>query len=63
MIVGNPPYINQQNMKKLPKEVADHENRIALYGGPDGLTFIRKILELYDRLLLPGGTLALEYAG
>ena len=33
MIVSNPPYITGQEMKELPKSVADYEPHLALYGG------------------------------
>ncbi|MGD9101275.1 MAG: peptide chain release factor N(5)-glutamine methyltransferase, partial [Anaerolineae bacterium] len=40
MIVANPPYIAAQEWGALPREVREHEPRLALYGGPDGLDVI-----------------------
>jgi len=61
MIISNPPYITGQEMKELPKSVADYEPHMALYGGEDGLDFYRAIAENYTPALKPGGYLALEF--
>lgn len=61
MIVSNPPYITGQEMKELPKSVADFEPHMALYGGEDGLDFYRSIAQHYTPALKPGGYLALEF--
>ncbi len=61
MIISNPPYITGQEMKELPKSVADFEPRMALYGGEDGLDFYRSIAENYTSALKPGGYLCLEF--
>lgn len=45
VIVCNPPYIASDEFESLPREVRDHEPRIALYGGEDGLHFYRKLAE------------------
>lgn len=61
MIVSNPPYITSQEMKELPKSVADFEPYMALYGGEDGLDFYRAIAENYTSALKPGGYLCMEF--
>ena len=60
MIISNPPYITDLEMKELPKSVSDFEPHLALFGGDDGLDFYRSIAENYSRALKPGGYLALE---
>jgi len=44
LIVSNPPYIPTGECTSLPVSVRDHEPRLALDGGPDGLTIIRRLL-------------------
>ncbi len=61
LIVSNPPYITDQEMKVLPRSVADYEPHMALYGGEDGLTFYRAIARNYHRALKPGGYLCFEF--
>ena len=60
MVVSNPPYIAQSEFAELSAEVRDHEPRIALDGGPDGLAFSRRIATGIRAFLKPGGTLLLE---
>lgn len=40
-----------------------YESHKALFGGQDGLDYVRAILDNYRRVLLPGGILAIEYGG
>ena len=61
MIISNPPYITEAEMKELPHSVKDYEPHMALYGGEDGLDFYRAIAENYTSALKPGGYLALEF--
>ncbi len=61
MIVSNPPYITAEEMKALPKSVAEYEPHLALYGGEDGLDFYRSIAKNFAPALKPGGYLAFEY--
>ena len=42
LIVSNPPYINNYKLKYLDKDVFDYEPKLALNGGLDGLSEIRK---------------------
>jgi release factor glutamine methyltransferase len=63
LIVSNPPYLPTESLRLLAPEVADHDPRQALDGGPDGLGVIRRLVgDARDRLV-PGGVLALETAG
>jgi len=59
MIVSNPPYIAAAEMDTLSKEVLG-EPRHALTDGGDGLSIIRKIIEIYPSHLKDDGALAIE---
>lgn len=59
LIVSNPPYIDENDMKSLQPEVA-FEPQTALKGGSDGLDFYRHITKEYKAYLKKGGTLAFE---
>ena len=61
MIVSNPPYITGEEMKELPRSVAEYEPHLALYGGEDGLDFYRSIAKNFAPALKPGGYLAFEF--
>ena len=61
LIVSNPPYITGEEMKELPKSVADYEPHMALYGGEDGLDFYRSIAKNFAPALKPGGYLCFEF--
>jgi release factor glutamine methyltransferase len=63
MVVSNPPYLPTRLIPALTPEVADHEPRQALDGGPDGLAVIRRLIGEARSRLVPGGVLALETAG
>lgn len=54
-VVSNPPYIPRRDMAALPKDVANHEDRVALDGGQDGLDIVRDIVRRCPRLLKRGG--------
>ncbi len=59
-IVSNPPYVSLPDMRDLPVEVRDHDPHAALFGGPDGLAFIRRLAAAAPEILRPGGRLAFE---
>src|SRR5438093_6454527 len=63
LIVSNPPYLPSTLVPELPPEVRIHEPRLALDGGADGLTLIRRIATTARRYLRPSGALAIETAG
>ena len=59
-IVSNPPYIAQHEFAELPVSVRDFEPRLALDGGPDGLSVISRLVEGARDYLKPGGYLLIE---
>ena len=59
LIVSNPPYLDDTDMKNLQSEVA-HEPKMALYGGADGLEFYRKMIAVWTKRLKRGGAFAVE---
>lgn len=60
LIVSNPPYVPTGDCASLPVSVRDHEPRLALDGGPDGLSVIRRLLAQAPAKLRPGGRLLIE---
>jgi release factor glutamine methyltransferase len=60
MIISNPPYIAPTEIETLAPEVRDHEPRLALDGGPDGLDFYRRIAHNSEQHLAPDGTVLVE---
>lgn len=60
LIVSNPPYIADGEFAELSPDVRDHEPRLALSGGPDGLAFYRRIATDAGRFLKPGGWVLVE---
>ncbi len=59
-ITANPPYIPSEEVDRLPADVRDHEPRLALDGGADGLDVVRRLVADASGHLEPGGLLALE---
>ncbi len=59
LLVANPPYI--PDGAALEPEVAEHDPPHALFGGPDGMTVIDRIVDLAARLLRDGGRCAVEH--
>ena len=60
LVVSNPPYIPTAVIDTLEPEVRDHEPRLALDGGPDGLDAYRLLAPEILRVLKPGGMFAVE---
>jgi len=58
-IVTNPPYVSDEEMKNLPREVR-REPASALAGGPDGFQLIRRWLNDAPRVLRAGGHFIFE---
>lgn len=59
LIVSNPPYLDEKDMRALQAEVT-HEPKMALYGGKNGLDFYGKMLEVWTKRLKSGGAFAVE---
>ncbi|MDA7597026.1 peptide chain release factor N(5)-glutamine methyltransferase [Candidatus Pelagibacter sp.] len=60
LIVSNPPYINKLNIKYLEKDVVNFEPKLALNGGLDGLSEIRKVIKKSSELIKKNGKFILE---
>ena len=60
LIVSNPPYINQYDLKNLDNEVVNFEPKLSLDGGLDGLSVVRKVINKASKLIKINGTLILE---
>jgi len=62
LIISNPPYIKNLDLKYLDKDVIKFEPKLALDGGIDGISEIRKIVKKSSGLIKNGGKLILEIA-
>jgi release factor glutamine methyltransferase len=60
VVVSNPPYVTAGEWTGLDPGVRDHEPRVALVAGADGLTHTRSLLRHARSRLREGGLLALE---
>ena len=60
MIISNPPYIKKTDLKYLDRDVIDFEPKLALDGGLDGLSEIRKVINKSSELIKLNGNLILE---
>lgn len=60
LVVSNPPYIPSEDIAGLDPEVRDHEPRLALDGGADGLDAYRRLAPEVLRVLRPDGVFAFE---
>lgn len=60
LIYSNPPYIKSCEIENLQVEVKDHEPRLALDGGNDGLYFYREIIKEAPNYLNNNGFLVFE---
>ena len=61
VIVSNPPYVPSVSQRGLTPEVRDYEPAVALFGGEDGLSGLRSVLEGAAAKLAPGGWLVMEF--
>lgn len=59
-VVSNPPYVSTAEMAQLPRDVAEHEPRLALEAGPTGAEVIARLVPQAAERLLPGGYLIIE---
>jgi release factor glutamine methyltransferase len=61
LVTANPPYIAAGDFASLQADVRDHEPRLALEGGADGLSLLARVVAgAPARLVSPGGVLAVE---
>ena len=60
LVISNPPYINKFGLKYLERDVIRFEPSLALDGGIDGFTVLKKVIKKSSRLLKIGGKLVLE---
>ena len=60
LVVSNPPYIAREVIETLEPEVRDHDPRLALDGGLDGLDAYRALAPEVLRVLKPGGGFLIE---
>ena len=60
LIVSNPPYIKKNYIKYLERDIAEFEPRLALDGGLDGLSEIRKVVKKTSELIKKNGKFILE---
>jgi len=62
LIVSNPPYIKMLDFNNLKKDVINFEPKLALYGGLDGTSEIRKVIKKSSELIKKNGKFILEIA-
>jgi release factor glutamine methyltransferase len=60
VLVVNAPYVPTDAIATMPPEARDHEHRIALDGGADGLDVQRRIIDHAAAWLAPDGELVIE---
>jgi release factor glutamine methyltransferase len=61
LIVSNPPYVPDIDRPTLQPEVAGYEPGDALFGGPDGLAVVRRVVSAAAASLAPSGWLLVEF--
>ncbi|MBW0253196.1 putative protein N(5)-glutamine methyltransferase [Cellulomonas sp. PS-H5] len=60
VLVANAPYVPTAEIAHMPTEARDHEPRVALDGGADGVDLHRRVAASAPRWLAPGGHLLIE---
>jgi len=60
VLVVNAPYVPHDRIATMPREARDHEHRVALDGGSDGLDVQRRVVAGARAWLSPGGRLLVE---
>jgi release factor glutamine methyltransferase len=60
LLVVNAPYVPRDAIATMPREARDHEHRVALDGGVDGVQVQRRVADGAATWLRPGGRLVLE---
>ncbi len=54
VITCNAPYVPTGAIATMPPEARDHEHRVALDGGADGLAVVRRVMAVAPEWLAPG---------
>jgi release factor glutamine methyltransferase len=62
VLVVNAPYVPTAEIARMPPEARDHEHRLALDGGRDGLDVHRRVAAGAPAWLAPAGVLLVEVA-
>lgn len=60
LVVANAPYVPTDAIATMPRDARDHEHRIALDGGADGLDVVRRVVAGVSDWLRPSGRLVIE---
>ncbi len=60
VVVANAPYVPTEAIALMPREARDHEHRLALDGGPDGLAVQRRVIAGAPAWLRAGGHVLVE---
>ncbi|MET0991791.1 MAG: putative protein N(5)-glutamine methyltransferase [Lacisediminihabitans sp.] len=60
ILVANAPYVPTDDIATMPSEAREHEHRVALDGGVDGLDLQRRIIAGAARWLAPHATVLIE---
>ena len=60
ILASNPPYVEEGKPELVQREVREWEPGQALFGGPDGLDFYRRLLAEGLSFVKPGGNLVFE---
>jgi release factor glutamine methyltransferase len=60
VVVANAPYVPTDAIATMPPEARDHEHRVALDGGADGLDVQRRVIAGAPAWLVPGGRVLVE---
>jgi release factor glutamine methyltransferase len=60
VLLANVPYVPSRGIASMPREAREHEPRVALDGGHDGLDVARRVVAGAPDWLAPGGSLLFE---
>jgi release factor glutamine methyltransferase len=60
LILSNPPYVASSDLALIDPEVREHEPRIALDGGEDGLQVVKRLLVAAEQVTEPGAQILIE---
>ncbi|CAM2752915.1 putative protein N(5)-glutamine methyltransferase [Skermania piniformis] len=62
IVLANVPYVPTDEIGMLPAEAREHEPRVSLDGGADGLDLVRRVAAAAPAWLVPGGSVLFEVA-